>query len=233
MKKLNILLGILLGAFMFTSVQAGSFGLGVTGNIATVTADGSETLTNSNTGATDRSVTSATAGNEFMYGSIYAEYGFGDSEMFTFGIAHVPYSADINSKTLSRVDESVTTAGSVYTAVQGGTMKANAEIDNHTTYYMELGAPGGTGLYGKIGFAQVDINVKQSVSTNAGTYPNKTLDAWTYGLGYKTGFGDNGVIKVEGFMTDYDNLSVTSTSSNTVAANLDVVGAKLSLGVKF
>ena len=233
MKKLNILLGILLSTFLFTSVQAGSFGLGVTGNIASVTADGSETLTNSNTGATDRSVTSATAGNEFMYGSIYAEYGFGDSEMFTFGIAHVPYSADINSKTLSRVDESVTTAGSVYTAVQGGTMKANAEIDNHTTYYMELGAPGGTGLYGKIGFAQVDINVKQSVSTNAGTYPNKTLDAWTYGLGYKTGFGDNGVIKVEGFMTDYDTFKATSTSSNTVSANLDLVGAQFAVGFKF
>ena len=233
MKKLNILLGILLGAFMFTSVQAGSFGLGVTGNIASVTADGSETLTNSNTGATDRSVTSATAGNEFMYGSIYAEYGFGDSEMFTFGIAHVPYSADINSKTLSRVDESVTTAGSIYTAVQGGTMKANAEIDNHTTYYMELGAPGGTGLYGKLGFAQVDIDVKQTNSSGYGTYPDKTLDAWTYGLGYKGEFGEKGVYKVEGFMTDYDSYKATSTSSNTVSANLDLVGAQFAVGFKF
>ena len=55
----------------------------------------------------------------------------------------------------------------------------------------------------------------------------------TYAIGYKSEFGEKGVMKVEGFMTDYDSLNVTSTSSNKVAANLDVVGAKLSLGVKF
>mgnify|MGYP001213864035 CR=1 FL=1 len=92
---------------------------------------------------------------------------------------------------------------------------------------------GGTGLYGKVGFAQVDIDVTQSVSTNAGTYPDTTLDAWTYALGYKAGFGDNGVVKIEGYMTDYDTFKATSTSSNTVSANLDLVGAKLSLGIKF
>jgi hypothetical protein len=229
MKRLNILLSTLLSVFLFTSVQAGSFGLGVSGNVASVSADGTETLTKSNTG-TENSVQSATAGNNFMFGSVYAEYAFGDGENFVFGIEHVPFSGDINSKTLSRTDAS--DSGEGYTAQQSGTMKANAAIDNHTTYYVEVGA-GGTGLYGKVGFAQVDIDITQSVSTNAGTYPDKTLDAWTYALGYKTGFGDKGIVKVEGFMTDYDNLSVTSTSSNTVAANLDVVGAKLMLGVKF
>jgi hypothetical protein len=231
MKKLNILLGALLGTFLFfTSVQAGSFGLGVTGNIASVSADGTETLNKSNTG-TENSVMSATAGNQFVYGSIYAEYGFGDSEMITLGVAHVPYSADINSKTLSRTDASDT--GSLYTAVQSGTIKSNAEIDNHTTYYLELGAPGGEGIYGKIGYAQVDINVKQTTPTNYGSYPNKTLDAITYGVGYKRGFGDNGVYKIEGYFTDYDDYSATSTSSNTVKANLDLVGAQFAVGFKF
>jgi hypothetical protein len=229
MKKLNILLSALLSVFLFTSVQAGSFGLGVSGNVASVSADGSETLSNTNTG-TENSVQSATAGNSFMFGSVYAEYAFGDSENVVFGIEHIPFSADINSKTLSRTDASDSAMG--YTAVQSGTMKANAAIDNHTTYYVEVGA-GGTGLYGKLGFAQVDIDVTQSVSTNAGTYPDTTLDAWTYALGYKTGFGDNGVVKVEGYITDYDTFKATSTSSNTVSANLDLVGAKLSLGFKF
>ena len=229
MKKLNILLSALLSVFLFTSVQAGSFGLGVSGNVASVSADGSETLSNTNTG-TENSVQSATAGNSFMFGSVYAEYAFGDSENVVFGIEHIPFSADINSKTLSRTDASDAVMN--YVAVQGGTMKANAAIDNHTTYYVEVGA-GGTGLYGKLGFAQVDIDVTQSVSTNAGTYPDTTLDAWTYALGYKTGFGDNGVVKVEGYITDYDTFKATSTSSNTVSANLDLVGAKLSLGFKF
>ena len=229
MKKLNILLSALLSVFLFTSVQAGSFGLGVSGNVASVSADGSETLSNTNTG-TENSVQSATAGNSFMFGSVYAEYAFGDSENVVFGIEHIPFSADINSKTLSRTDATDTAMG--YTAVQSGTMKANAAIDNHTTYYVEVGQ-GGTGLYGKVGWTSVDIDITQSVSTNAGTYPDVSLDAMTYALGYKAGFGEKGVVKVEGFVTDYDSLNVTSTSSNTVAANLDVVGAKLMLGVKF
>ena len=230
MKKLNILLSALLGAFLFTSVQAGSFGLGVSGNVAAVSADGTETLTKSNTG-TENSVQTATAGNNFMFGSIYAEYAFGEGENFVFGIEHIPFSADINSKTLSRTDAD-NDHSPQYAAQQSGTMKANAAIDDHTTYYVEVGA-GGTGLYGKIGWSTVDVNITQSVSTNAGTYPDVSLDAMTYAIGYKAGFGEKGVIKVEGFMTDYDSLNVTSTSSNKVAANLDLVGAKLSLGVKF
>tara|TARA_B100000929_G_scaffold164588_1_gene130393 strand:- start:30 stop:719 length:690 start_codon:yes stop_codon:yes gene_type:complete len=229
MKKLNVLLSTLLSVFLFTSVQAGSLGMGVSGNIASVSADGTETINGTEMG-TENSVKNATAGNNFMFGSVYAEYAFGDAEKFVFGIEHVPFSGDINSKTLSRTD--ATDAESGYTAQQSGTVKANASIDNHTTYYVEVGA-GGTGLYGKVGFAQVNIDVKQTNAANYGTYPDKTLDAWTYALGYKTGFGEKGVVKVEGFMTDYDNFSATSTSSNTVSANLDVVGAKLSLGVKF
>ena len=228
MKKLNILFSALLSVFLFTSAQAGSFGLGVSGNVASVSADGTESEASNN--GTENSVMSATAGNNFMFGSVYAEYAFGDGEHFVFGIEHIPFSADINSKTLSRTD--ATDAEMAYTAQQSGTMKANAAIDNHTTYYVEVGA-GGTGLYGKVGWTSVDIDITQSVSTNAGTYPDVSLDAVTYALGYKAGFGEKGVVKVEGFVTDYDSLNVTSTSSNTVAANLDVVGAKLMLGMKF
>ncbi len=226
MKKLNILFSALLSVFLFTSAQAGSFGLGVSGNVASVSADGTESEASNN--GTENSIMSATAGNNFMFGSVYAEYAFGDGENFVFGIEHVPFSGDINSKTLSRTDASIDT----YTAQDTGTVKANAAIDNHTTYYVEVGA-GGTGLYGKVGFAQVDIDVKQSNASGYGTYPDKTLDAWTYALGYKAGFGDKGVVKVEGFITDYDSYSATSTTSQTLKANLDVVGAKLSLGVKF
>ena len=229
MKKLNVLLSTLLSVFLFTSVQAGSLGMGVSGNIASVSADGTETINGTETG-TENSVKNATAGNNFMFGSVYAEYAFGDAEKFVFGIEHVPFSGDINSKTLSRTDAcgDCDVSGSA----DSGTVKANAEIDNHTTYYVEVGA-GGTGLYGKVGWTQVDINVKQSNSSGYGTYPNKQLDAVTYALGYKAGFGDKGVVKIEGFMTDYDSFSATSTTSNTVKADLDVVGAKLSLGVKF
>ena len=67
----------------------------------------------------------------------------------------------------------------------------------------------------------------------SGLYPDKTLYAWTYGLGNKGSFGTNGFFKVEGYLTDYDTFSATSTTDKTVNANLDVVGAALKLGYKF
>ena len=220
-----------------TNAFAGSWGMGVAGTMASVSASGSESETantNGMSGSAENSVRDATAGNDFIFGSIYAEYSFGDSENFTFGIDYVPGSADVNSKTLSRQD---TTADASEATQQDGKRTANAEISDHITYYTEIGKM--NGIYGKLGFAQVDIAVNDT-ETNASTdglYPDKTLDAWTYGLGYKGEFGDRGVFKVEGFYTDYDSYSSqsssTKTSKKTVSADLDVVGASLRVGIKF
>ena len=228
MKKLrNILIGLVAAISLTSVAQAGSFGLGVSGAIASVSADGTETTVGGNTG--DNSVQSATAGNSFAFGSVFAEYNFGDNERFTLGVDYIPGEADINSKTLSRTD-----AGAApYVAQQSGTVKANATITDHYTIYGELMIAGG--VYAKYGFSQVDIDVKQNNAAGYGTYPDKTLDAHTYGLGYKGSFGTNGYYKVEGFYSDYDDYSATSSSANahTVKANLDVTGAKLALGYKF
>ena len=210
---------------------AGSFGIGVSGNIASVSADGTETET-ANTG-TENSVQTATAGNDFAFGSIFAEYNFGDSERFTLGVDWIPGSADVNSKTISRTDVN---SDALESNLQAGTRSANAEISDHVTYYAELGIAGG--VYAKAGFAQVDIETKEkstitSSSATVGSYPDKTLDAWTYGLGYKGTFGTNGFYKVEGYAIDYDTYSASSGTGNTVTANLDVVGAALKLGYKF
>ena len=215
-----------------TNAFAGSWGMGVAGTMASVSASGSETE-DTNTG-TEQSMRDATAGNDFVLGSVYAEYSFGDTEVFTFGIDYIPGSADVNRKTLSRTD---TTADANEAQQQDGKRTANAELSDHITYYAELGKM--NGIYGKIGFAQVDVETKDT-ETHAGTsglYPDKTLDAWTYGLGYKGEFGDRGVFKIEGFMTDYDSYSATNnsgkTSTKTVSADLDLVGASLRVGLKF
>ena len=228
----NILAIIATFCLLTTNAFAGSFGMGVAGTMASVSASGSETE-DTNTGV-EQSVRDATAGNDFVLGSVYAEYSFGDSEVFTFGVDYIPGSADVNRKTLSRTD---TTAAAAEAQQQDGTRTANAELSDHITYYAELGKM--NGIYGKIGFAQVDVETKDT-ETHAGTsglYPDKTLDAWTYGLGYKGEFGERGVFKIEGFYTDYDSFSASKSSSKTskktVAADLDVVGASLRLGLKF
>ena len=226
-KTIKALMTLIAISSLSSFAYAGSFGIGVSGNIASVSASGSETAGDTAGSETENSITSATAGNSFAFGSVFAEYNFGDSERFTLGVDYIPGKADVNSKTLSRTDAS----DGAYVAQDTGTVKANAEISDHITYYAELGIVGG--VYVKYGFSQVDIDVKQTNSTGYGTYPDKTLDAHTFGLGYKGGFGTNGFYKIEGFYSDYDDYSATSTTSNTVKANLDVTGAKLALGYKF
>ena len=226
MKKLLLIVASTL--LITANAFAGSFGIGAAGHIASVSADGTET-TPTDTG-TENSVKSATAGNDVFIGSIFAEYSFGDGEIFTFGVDYIPGSADVNRKTLSRTD---TNSDANEDNLQAGTRSANAELSDHITYYVELG--GMNSLYGKLGFAQVDVKTKDtSTSTGTvGTYPDQTLDAYTYGLGYKGEFGTNGYFKVEGYYTNYDDYSATSTTSNTVKASLDVVGAALRVGYKF
>jgi len=232
MKKITTIIATILFSLLSMNLaNAGSFGVGVAGHVAGISADGNETET-ANTG-TENSVQSATAGNTVMFGSVFAEYSFGDSERFTLGIDYIPGSADVNSKTLSRTD---TDSDSNEDNLQAGTRSAQAEISDHITYYAELGIAGG--VYAKAGFAQVDIKTLEkstitSGSATVGSYPDKTLDAWTYGLGYKGSFGTNGYYKIEGYMTDYDSYSASSGTGNTVTANLDVVGAALRLGYKF
>ena len=234
-KTMKALMTLIAISSLSSFAYAGSFGIGVSGNIASVSADGTEsTPPATGSEATDTSVKTATAGNDFAFGSIFAEYNFGDSERFTLGVDWIPGSADVNSKNISRTD---TTSGHAETNEQIGTRTANAEISDHITYYAELGIAGG--IYAKAGFAQVDIKTKDKfadadVNASAvGSYPDKTLDAWTYGLGYKGSFGNNGFYKVEGYVIDYDTYSASSGTNNTVTANLDVVGAALKLGYKF
>ena len=213
-----------------TSSFANTWGIGASGNIATVAASGKETLADTAGSETENSVQDATGGNGIMFGSVFLEYTVGDS--YTFGIDYIPGSADVNDKNISRTDAGGAPGAGADTQADG-TVTTNAEISDHITYYLEMGKM--NGIYGKIGYAQVDIDVVQTNTTNRGVYPDKTLDAWVLGLGYKGSMGDSGFYKVEGFMYDYDSYAATSSSANshTVSADLDVTGAKFAIGYNF
>jgi len=234
-KKMNtinkMLVAVIAITFVSTNSFAGSFGVGVAGHMIGISADGTETPGGTETG-TENSVRSATAGNTVGFGSVFAEYNFGDTERFTLGVDYIPGTADVNSKNLSRVDGATGDANDT-----AGTKTANAELSDHVTYYGEFVIT--NGFYAKAGFSQVDVKTKDT-TTSAGTdgaYGDKTLDAWTYGIGQKGTFGEKGFYKVEAYITDYDNFKATQTggadANATVSANLDVVGAALRLGYKF
>ena len=227
MKKISISIFSILFALVLTSTKlsAGSIGLGVSGSYMSIEADGKET--SDTTGSeTDTSTNTKAVDNNVIIAGIYAEYVLDNG--FAIGIESVPGSADVNSSTLSRTDA---TSDSNESNQQDGTYKANAEIENHYTYYVELHSE--MGLYGKLGMAKVDIKTNDEDAGTASTYPDVELDATTYGIGYKGSFGDNGYFKIEGSITDYDSFSVTSGSTNTVKGDLDTTQAKFAIGYNF
>jgi len=231
----KMLAAVIAITFVSTNSFAGSFGVGVAGHLVGISADGTETPGGTETG-TENSVRSATAGNTAGFGSVFAEYNFGEDERFTLGVDYIPGTAQVNSKNLTRTD-----GASGDTNNTAGTKTANAELSSHYTYYGEFVVT--NGLFLKAGFSQVEVTT-QDTTTSSGTdgaYGNQTLDAWTYGIGHKGNFGERGFYKVEGYKTDYDSFNATQTGASTtgastnskVTANLDVVGAALRVGMKF
>ena len=161
-----------------------------------------------------------------MLGSIFAEYSFDNG--FTFGVDHIPGSADVNNSTLSRTDDSSE-------AAQDGDRSANATIDNHMTYYVEL--PIHAGLYLKAGMLEMDVNATESDTvTTAGSYGSTSVDGEMFGFGYKNTFGERGFYKVEATKRTYDSITLNSTTSdkgNKITADVDATLATFALGFNF
>tara|TARA_B110001452_G_scaffold264290_1_gene267069 strand:- start:777 stop:1454 length:678 start_codon:yes stop_codon:yes gene_type:complete len=225
MKK--YIITILATSFLATSAFAGQIGMGVTGSIAAIAAEGKEADI---AGTADTSGRTATASNNAMIGSIFAEYTLDNG--FTLGVDYIPGSADVSSSAIS--DEKLTVDGNEATQ-QDGTNTAQAEIENHITYYAEL--PLHNGVYVKGGYVEMDVNTLESSTYAAATYGNTTVDGLLFGVGYKTTVGSgNAFYKIEGSHTEFDTLSITGSTTdkgNKISADLDVTKLTFALGFAF
>lgn len=221
MKK--ILIGLLV-SFALTGVSyAGSYGIGVTGSLAGVHADGTEA---DKDGTSDSSVRTATASETAIIPSLFGEYSWDNG--FTVGLDYVLGTANVNSKKITRTDDSAESA-------QDGDRSAQAEIENVTTIYVEV--PVHAGLYLKGGFVQMDVNTLEADTvTTAGSYGNASVDGTVLGFGYRNSFGTNGFYKVEGTFTEMDSMTFNSTTTdkgNKITADLDVTKATFAIGYNF
>jgi hypothetical protein len=222
MKKLVI--AIFASLFLSTVAFAGQIGVGVTGSFAAVTADGKEA---DQDGAADTSLRDAHASETAIVPSTFVEYSFDNG--FTVGYDMTLGSANVNSKTITRTDDSAE-------AAQDGDRSAQAEIDNVTMFYAQLPL-GGSGLYLKGGMVQMDVNTQDTDTvTTAGSYGNASIDGVQYGLGFRNTFGSNGFYKLEGTFTDMDAFTLKSSTTdkgNQITADLDVTKATLAIGFNF
>ena len=223
----RILIAMIASMFLSSAALAGQIGVGVTGSFAAVSGEGTEA---DKAGTADTSNRTGTASNNVIIPSVFAEYSMDNG--FTLGFDYVVGSADVNSKKLTRTDDS-------FESGQDGDTTAQAEIENVMSIYAEL--PLHAGLYAKGGYVQMDVNTLESstVSTRA-TYANDTVDGMVYGLGYKNSFGTNGFYKVEGTFTDMDSMTFLDSNTasgtpggNKITADLDVTKATFAIGYNF
>jgi|TARA_B100001059_G_C17618484_1_gene468243 hypothetical protein len=223
MKKIII---SIIAFFALTGASfAGSWGIGASGSIAKVAADGTETTTAGTVAGGAANTNNKSVDEIGALGSLFLDYET-DSGI-VIGFSHVPMSGDVTGKTHSRTE----TAQGVSGADASGsiTRTADAEVENFNTLYVEY--PMGS-YFAKLGWSQIDVNTKENVITDSGTYGNATLDGYTLGLGVNGSMGDF-FTKTSVEYTDFEDLSLTSTTSNKISANLDVIEFKIAVGKRF
>ena len=216
------ILTIIASLLLFTNASAMEFGIGISGAIATVSAEGDETES-ANTGV-EGSVRSAEVDAMSGVGSVFAEVILDNG--LTFGAEIVPMSADVTDATHQRTDTSVTASGEGVTGTN--TRKADAEVENFTTIYAEV--PIGA-LFLKAGISQIDVNTLETNLENGVSYKNDTLDGITYGIGIKGEYAGF-YTKLAGEITDFDEYKSTS-QTNTITADVDLKQIKFSIGKAF
>lgn len=232
MKKLII---TVLTSIMLTSTAAlaGSIQVGVKASQAFIEATGTETTTAGSVTGGAANTNSTTVDNDVPIAGGYVEYSLDSSVLgqegneVTFG-AHMTFgSADVSDKLSSRSETAEDAAGSGSSG--SVTYSAQAEVENYVNYYVEVPLIGS--MFVKLGYSEIDVNTKED-QDHHGSYADASLDGTNYGIGFKGMYGNyNWKLAYEA--TDWDTLNLTSTTSNKIAADLDVDELALSVGYRF
>ena len=144
------------------------------------------------------------------------------------GFSHVPGAADVSGQTHQRTE---TAQGKSGTDASGSvTRKADAEVENFNTIYIEYPVSGA--VYAKLGFSQLDVITKENAVTDSGTYGDATLDGITLGAGINGSLGEF-FTKTSVEYTDFEDLKLNSSTNNRIEADLDVLEFKVSIGKRF
>jgi hypothetical protein len=152
-------------------------------------------------------------------------------------VSHVPMTADVSDSAKTRNDTETSVTGDATANTTARTFKANAELENFNSVYVELPISGG--FFVRAGMAQIDVNTTEVASSNGGSFGNTTLDGKSLGAGLKGDFENGMGYKLFYEKTDFDTLKLTSTGNsvagetNTIQADLDVTELKFALSYKF
>lgn len=148
----------------------------------------------------------ASKAKDHEYGAIFAELEIPAVDGLSLGLEVIPFTATIM---LENAKEAMT----------------GAELSDHKTFYAQyMYSMGNGGVYVKAGYASADIgSVTQtaSSSTSGDTTVNSQDDSMSgpmIGIGFQTNELYEGIVaRLEATYTDYDDVSVTTTSNGSAS----------------
>ena len=241
MKKFKIYIASLL--FVFASslpanaidmptIDVDGLAMGITVTGGAYRASGSETE-GSTAGTKEKSSDEVVMG--VGYPSIFVEYSIEAAGGLTLGIDYVPDT--LSTEATSRKDCNSASYNEAGTGTDSGlctqTNTIDADFEDLITVYVSMPIPG-TNAFVKAGMKTVDVITNESLDTGS-AYNDTDLDGVMVGFGWTAEVGEGVFIRAAADYTDFDDLSLTSTTNtdNVVEASLEGVSASLSIGKSF
>ena len=213
--------------------MAGSFAIGIIGATGEIDTSGSETEQGV---GNDGEINTTSFQQNIVYGSLYAEYTFGEMYGMTLGVSYTPMDRSIGAK--SRTDTQSETTDSA-SSNDSGTYTAKADISNHATIYIEptFMPTDNFGLYLKGGVSRVIVNSLESIAIGADSsaYGNETVLGGMLGFGAKVVHDSGLMFKLEYTKTIYETVKMTSTTGNKniISADPEIEAFRFAIGYQF
>ena len=203
----------------------------------TASAIGVEVSGNSSTAGGNRAT--GALGKAAEIAAIDLSYGFalGNNGIIQVGASYTPGKAKAGSGTYT--DSGLSTSANANT-----TGNINLEVKDPYTIYI---APTyvvskDSAIYAKVGYAKADINTTATGGASLSRKPGD-LEGISYGIGSKTMLTPNLYLGVEANITDYDNISATTSTiatagttgstSKNINADVKTVQGMVTLGYRF
>ena len=228
-----IILASLICVFGSSYALAEGFSVGFTGAIADIEASGTETEGKPAVVETNN----AQVNNTVPVFSVFAEMNDVMGTGISVGVDYIPMSADVSNSVRKRTDVETSVTGTNTTTSTSRSQSAQAELDQHVTVYATYNIA--ENIYVKAGYVTVDLNTLESLGTGS-KYGNIEVEGYTIGLGAQADLMADMFARVEASYTDYEEISLSSTTArsgvatnNKIDASLDVSMLKASIGYKF
>jgi hypothetical protein len=265
MKKI---LAVICFSFLSLSfANAEILSVGISGNVGLLEADGKETITgtsqrditygnnNQRLRADGVSATSTSSDSEDIaigYVSVFGEAHLFDTGL-RIGVSYVPYALESETTSNTRHDNCSedysngkdgedNTAGTNTCVATTQEVQIDVEdlVTMYVAYHHDIDAGFVDSVFFKGGVMEADVITKEKLASGS-EYGNATLSGQFIGLGVEKNM-DNGLfVRVEGNVTQYQNIKLANQADGTVdensntieITNLDGASATLSIGKSF